>query len=124
MIEIKPRYPAKNYTADTSFTLTVSGVADMPSMNSGTGKCFQPERLTLEYRYSSEFGQWAMSTWSVRGPIRLKSGELSDRSTGQQYGWSFGDSEPTWVAAAIERYKPTGVITYHHVTIKDGVTDD
>jgi len=119
MIELKPDARADDYTADTSFALSVSGVPDMRSFNSGSGRCFKPVRLRLTYRYSSEFGQWALDMWNVSGPMRLKSGETSDKQRGQQYGWSFGDGQPQWVADAIERYRPTGIITFQHVTLKD-----
>lgn len=112
MIEFVPVYGANDYTARTSVPLDVTGIPDMIEWK----RSFSPTKVHLEYEYSSEFGQWALSTWTVTGPVRLKSGALSTKLNGQRrgWGWAVSDEVPGWLAAAITEYRPIGTVVYTH----------
>ena len=116
-IEVKPN-TNRAYTASTTFTLMVSGVADMSGSSS---RSFSPSKLTLAFNYDSESEQWTLYQWTVSGCVRLKNGGLSENLSGKRYGWGLSTSRslvpPEWVTQAAEWYRPTGTITFKRAGI-------
>lgn len=107
MIVVSPK--SLDFYANTSISLAVSGVGDMQA-----SRVFQPDTLSLGYRYESEHGAWALDSWQVSGDVRLKSGKLSRKLRNARRGWGVNpaDSAPDWVIKTAEWYKPIGVVTY------------
>lgn len=112
MIRVNPENGPDDYTALTKFQMTLSGVPDMKQWK----RTFAPDRLVLQYEYSSEHGQWKLDQWSISGPMRLKDGRLSQTLRPDVHGWSWkvDDGIPEWLSITIDQYRPTGTITYTH----------
>ena len=112
MISMTPEYGPDDYTARTAFGLKVSGVPDMRQHK----RIFSPDTIRLQFEYSSEHRQWKLNTWTVSGPVRLKSGELSQNSRAERYGWGWTSEEvpEEWISVAIQEYRPLGCVAFVH----------
>lgn len=109
MIEMRSANTADEFHAKTSVTVIVTGVADV-----GITRAFSPQRLKLDYLYSSKTGHWKVDGWEYSGPNRLKDGSLSTKMSGRRYGWGRYDANaaPAWVRVAIDHYRPVGTVTF------------
>jgi hypothetical protein len=95
--------------------LDVSGVPDLTE-RLGSKRTLRPQELFISYRQDG--GDAPVILWhvTVRGPLRLKSGELSSKVTCDvnSYFWQLvwdereelDDSFPLWVRELVEEYWP------------------